>query len=190
MERVESMLIAKFQTCGVASKIAALEGQYGIEFPKPYREFLLRYNGGYTPKTSFRAKGISSDLRGFYGLGTALSADREAISRWVPQGLFPMACDYFGNTILLSLSGAKAGSVFFSDHERGEALSPLADDLPAFLRTCKSEKIPEAARRSIEERKAALIQNGRGHVITPALIEMWQKELEKYGSMQQEEVLL
>ena len=60
----------------------------------------------------------------------------------------------------------------------------------SFLVTMKSDKIPEAALRSIEERKAALIERGRGHIITPALIEMWQVELNKYGNMRQEEVVI
>ena len=31
--------------------------------------FLHKYNGGHTPKTKFNARGISSDLRGFFGVG-------------------------------------------------------------------------------------------------------------------------
>jgi len=48
------MLIAKFQT----------------------KAFLLRYNGGYTPKIKFKAKGISSDIRGFYGGGAAVNSTK------------------------------------------------------------------------------------------------------------------
>ena len=58
----EDMLIAKFGTDGVSDEISKIESQYSITFPEQYRDFLLRYNGGYTPKTKFRAKGISSDL--------------------------------------------------------------------------------------------------------------------------------
>ena len=63
------MLIAKFGTDGVSDEISKIESRYSITFPKQYKDFLLRYNGGYTPKTKFRAKGISSDIKGFYGLG-------------------------------------------------------------------------------------------------------------------------
>ena len=69
-------------------------------------------------------------------------------------------------------------------------LSLIANDFSSFICVCKSDKIPEAALRSIEERKAALIERGRGHIITPALIEMWQAELDKYGNMRQEEVVV
>ncbi len=40
------MLIAKFQTCGVADEISRIESQYTIKFPEQYKDFLLRYNGG------------------------------------------------------------------------------------------------------------------------------------------------
>ena len=183
------MLIAKFQTCNVADEISRMESQYAIKFPDQYQDFLLRYNGGYTPKTKFKAKGILSDVRGFYGVGAVgLSVSQEVISSWVHQKLFPIACDTFGNYILLCIAGAEYGNIFFCDHEKGMNLSLIAKDFPSFVRACKSDKIPEAALRSIEERKAALIERGRGHIITPALIEMWQKELDKYGNMQQEEV--
>ena len=183
------MLIVKFQTCGVADEISKIESQFTIKFPEQYKDFLLRYNGGYTPKTKFKAKGISSDVRGFYGVGAvALSVSEEMISSWIHQKLFPIACDTFGNYILLCITGAEHGNIFFCDHEKGMNLSLIAKDFPSFVRTCKSDKIPEAAFRSIEERKAALIKRGRGHIITPALIEMWKKELDKYSNMRQEEV--
>ena len=185
------MLIAKFQTYGVADEISRIEDQHSINFPEQYKDFLLCYNGGYTPKTKFKANGISSDIKGFYGVGAVgLSASQEMISSWIPQKLFPIACDSFGNYILLCVAGEKYGSIFFCDHEKGMELSLIANDFPAFIHASKSNKIPEAAFRSIEERTAALIESGRGHIITPALIEMWQKELDKYSNMQQEEVVI
>ena len=46
-----------------------MEKEYSISLPNQYKGFLCKYNGGYTPKTDFKAKKISSDIRGFYGLG-------------------------------------------------------------------------------------------------------------------------
>lgn len=185
------MLIAKFDTCGVSNEISKIESQYSITFPEQYKNFLLRYNGGYTPKTKFRTKGISSDVKGFYGLGVVgLSVNREVIASWISQELFPIACDSFGNIIFISFASNKYGYVFFCDHEKGMKLSLITNDFPSFIRVCKSDKIPEAALRSIEKRKAALIERGRGHIITPALIEIWQVELDKYDNMRQEKVVI
>lgn len=185
------MLIARFDNKDAVSEVLKIESQYSIQLPQQYRDFLLQYNGGYTPKTKFKSKKIASDVRGFYGVGSvALSMNQELLEAWMPKMLLPIACDSFGNHILLCVAGNNYGSVFFSDHEKGMAASLIADSFASFLRICKSDKIPEAARRSIEERKAALIANGRESVITPALISMWQNEIDKYGDMIQEEVVL
>lgn len=185
------MLIAKFDNSNVAEKIAILESQYHFAFPQQYKEFLLRYNGGYTPRTKFKIKRISTDLKGFYGIGTAeLSLKQENIEVWIKKRLFPIACDSFGNIILLCIAKDKYGSVFFSDHENGMACSPISNDFSSFLRMCKSDKIPDAARRSVDERKADLIARNRENIITPALIDMWKKEIDKYSGMIQEEVTI
>lgn len=183
------MLISKFDPADAAPGIAALEEQLSITLPRQYRDFLLRYNGGYTPKTRFRINGVSSDLRGFWGFGSAgLAMDHSLAKEWLPKGMFPIARDTFGNDLLICLKGENEGSIYFADHEKGSALTFLTKDLAAFVRACKSEKIPPAAKRSVEERRAALIARGRGDIITPALVAMWQSEIDKYGHMVQEEL--
>lgn len=41
---------------------------------------------------------------------------------------------------------------------------------------------------SIKEREEILIANGRGHVTTDGLRQMWQAEIDKYGNKVQEKV--
>ncbi|MDF7670875.1 SMI1/KNR4 family protein [Orbaceae bacterium ESL0721] len=48
-------------------KIELFERALSITLPAPYADFLKKYNGGYTPKTSFDINGESSDIRYFYG---------------------------------------------------------------------------------------------------------------------------
>lgn len=43
---------------------------------------------------------------------------------------------------------------------------------------------------TIEERKARLIANGHGDKLTDAMLRGWQAEIDKYGSMVQEEVII
>ena len=52
----------------------------------------------------------------------------------------------------------------------------------------KSEKIGHI--RSIEERKKCLIEAGKGDKITQIKIDNWQKEIDKYAGMHQEEVII
>lgn len=185
------MLLSKFGGGDTARRIEALESRFDIRLPGPYRDFLLRYNGGFTPRTNLRRGRVSSDIRGFYGLGpAALSLDALPLEEWVSKALLPVACDSFGNFLCIYVQGDRCGQVVFCDHEKGMAAQPLADDLPALFSFCKSGRIPEGARRTIEERRAALAANGREGAITPALVAMWQAEIDKYQGMVQEEVVL
>ena len=185
------MLISKFLNCNVEEKIIDIERKYKIILPIQYKKFLSKYNGGYTPKTKFNAGKISSDVRGFFGVGDAeLSIDNIKIEEWLEKNTFPIAIDSFGNYILIGLSNDDVGKVYFCDHEKGNKVECVASNLIDFLGVCKSEKISDASRRTIKEREDALIAKGRGHIITDSLKKMWQAEIDKYGNMIQEDVLI
>lgn len=183
------MLISKFSNCNVEEKIIDIERRYEIILPTQYKNFLHKYNGGYTPKTKFKVGKISSDLRGFFGIGDVkLSLDNVELEEWLEKNIFPIACDSFGNYLVIGLSNDDAGKIYFCDHEKGNEY--LTENLKDFFECCKSEKISDASRRSIKEREEALIAKGRGKIITDDLRKMWQAEIDKYGSMAQEEVLV
>ena len=63
------MLISKFGD-GSTELVEKFESKNGIELDEQYRLFLVNYNGGDTPKTTVRIKGISSDLRYLFGINT------------------------------------------------------------------------------------------------------------------------
>ena len=109
---------------------------------------------------------------------------------WIEKNIFPIACDSFGNYIVIGLKDNDAGKIYFCNHENGNRLEFLTENFNDFIGTCKSEKISEASRRSIKEREEALIAKGRGNIITDDLRKMWQAEIDKYGNMVQEEVLI
>ncbi len=183
------MLISKFSNCNVEEKIVDIERQYEITLPVQYKNFLYKYNGGYTPKTKFKAGKISSDLRGFFGIGNVkLNLAGVELGTFLEKNIFPIACDSFGNYITIGLSNDEAGKIFFCDHEKGNKAEYITENLKTFIACSKSEVISEASRRSIKEREDALIAKGRGNIITDDLRKMWQAEIDKYGSMVQEEV--
>lgn len=185
------MLISKFSNCNVEEKIIDIERQYEIILPTQYKNFLHKYNGGYTPKTKFKVGKISSDLRGFFGVGDVkLSLDDVELEDCLEKNIFPIASDSFGNYIMIGLSNDDAGKIYFCDHEKGNKAEYITENLKKFIECCKSEMISEASRRSIKEREDALIAKGRGNIITDDLRKMWQAEIDKYGSMVQEEVLV
>lgn len=183
------MLISKFSNNAVEKRIADTEQRYHFTFPDQHKKFLLKYNGGYTPNTTFKAKGVSSDLRGFFGVGdVGLSLDNEPLKLWAERNLFPIACDSFGNLVVMGINDESSGKVFFCDHENGYAADFLAESLVDFLRCCVSEGISPESTRSVKEREDALIAKGRGYIITDALRKLWQDEIDKYSKMILEEV--
>lgn len=184
------MLISKFAGENMNDQIAEFEKKYNIVLPDLYKEFLSKYNGGYTPKTKFKVGKISSDIRGFYGLGDAkLGYDSIESGKWIKENVLPIAMDSFGNYLVIGLDDEDQGKIFFCDHEEGNKKRYIAKDLREFFGECKSEKINEASRLSIKEREQALIARGRGSMITDDLRKMWQAEIDKYQNMVQEEVV-
>lgn len=185
------MLISKFSNNDVIKKIVDIEREHNIILPNQYKDFLCKYNGGYTPKTKFKIKKISSDIRGFYGVGNdKLSLNDIELEKWIDKGVLPIACDSFGNYIVIGFNNDSNGKIYFCDHEAGYKTDFIAEDLKAFFKYCKSEKIGEDSKKSIKEREEELIARGRGHVITDGLRKMWQAEIDKYRNMTQEEVKL
>ncbi len=185
------MLISKFAGKNLTEQITALETEYHITLPSQYRDFLSKYNGGDTPKTKCKAGRISSDVRGFYGVGDVkLSFHSMELKQWIDKSFFPIAGDSFGNYYVIGLDAEHYGKLFFCDHEQENKMEYVAENLKEFLRHCKSEKISEASKRSIKEREEELIAKGRGDIITDGLRQMWQAEIDKYANMVQEEVYI
>ena len=65
------MLISKFDNTNIGEFIMAFEKENNITLPEEYKRFLMKYNGGETPKTKFKLNKVNSDIKAFYGLGNA-----------------------------------------------------------------------------------------------------------------------
>lgn len=180
------MLISKFKGQDIDQQLQDYEDLIGSALPRQLCDFLVKYNGGETPNTSFFCNGVSSDIRGFYGLGTVKdSYNKVKVIEDKDIKYLPIAFDSFGNELLISLNSSE---IYFRDHEGG-SIQFLAKDLKEFIKCCKSDLINPASKKSIQEREQELIKNGRGSIITDALREMWQAEIDKYSSIIQEEVV-
>lgn len=185
------MLIVKYKNTDMNNTIHDLERSRKITLPLEYKDFIDKYNGGYTPETSYRKGNVGYELRAFYGLGdTDYSLDRLHLDRWINRMLFPIACDSFGNFFCLSLSSETYGELMFEDHEMGGKCSRLSITFRTFIENCKSKKIDERYTMSIKERENLLKSRGKGSNITDGLRNMWQAEIDKYKDMQQIEVVL
>lgn len=189
------MLISKFPNNDIMENIADMETEYGIKLPDQYKAFLYKYNGGYTPKTTLNAKKIKTDITGFYGFtdkNNNLSFSNVLRCGFgeelIDKLLLPIATNSFGDYIVMNVSEKKCGEIFFVYHDKPQKEIIVSSDFNNFILLCKSEKIGQI--RTIDERKQCLIEAGKGDKITEKKIECWQREIDKYANINQEEVKL
>ncbi len=179
------MQISKFGIANAEDAISAYEDVIGMKLPGQMILFIKKYNGGETPNTSFKCGQTSSDIKGFYGLGSVkFSLDKIKPFERNERKYLPVALDSFGNDVVIDL---QTGKVAFSDHETG-SITVLCEDLRSFINICNSEPVSNCAVKSVEQRERELIEKGRGNIITDALRDMWRAEIAKYGAMNLENV--
>jgi hypothetical protein len=124
-----------------------------FKFPKGYREFLLKFNGGEPEKDIFDlGEGGLCDVNYLLGFipdeyENILVCYRAFRSR-IPKNTFPIGRDSCGNLILISVKMADRGKIYFWDHEMecGEGNTPdysnmtlIADSFDEFFNNLKSE---------------------------------------------------
>jgi hypothetical protein len=115
-----------------AEDIAAIETKLGARLPAPYRNFMLRHNGGLPEPPRFGKHNIPSILAYFCSIGANetyydLMVRYKFFRKEVPADVIPIAEDECGNFIFLAIKGKNRGKVYFWDHEG----APEIDDLEA-----------------------------------------------------------
>lgn len=125
--------------------INEFEKKYKLSLPPPYREFLLRTNGGCPERDAFRIPGFHaspSSVQVFLGLKTEISScrldeTREALSDRIPDHLLVIASTGLADEICISMAPETYGSVYYWD---GVHISPtygelfwVADSFDVFL---------------------------------------------------------
>jgi len=188
------MLISKFDITDIEETLSDYEMKNGFAFPTQYREFLLKFNGGDTPDTRFKISKISSDLKGFYGLGNAgkylnytVFDSMDKIRDFLECEMLPIGSNSFGDYIVIGVGAENNGKVYFLYHDKPKKYIELTEDFKTFVGKCKSKKLGHI--KTIDERKASMIENGMGDKIKQTLIDTWQAEIDEYGNMIQEELI-
>lgn len=104
------------------ANIATLESNIKMSLPEDYAAFLLRQNGG---RCADRMEFMEIIVQQFYGINSpyAWGDLRSKVDVFVgqhrmPSSCIPIACDPFGNQIVLACSGSQLGKVFSWDHEK------------------------------------------------------------------------
>lgn len=146
------MFIIKFDNAGAEQGIKQVERKYRILLPEMYKRFLERYNGGYTPQTTFRVKlpdfriAIHSDLVGFYGVAKAeLNFSIIDNTPFIKQLLnifhcFPIGVNTKGDFIVIGVGKDNSGQIFIIERAKANRVVPVANNLATFSALCKSKK--------------------------------------------------
>ncbi|WP_372720665.1 SMI1/KNR4 family protein [Novipirellula sp.] len=126
------------------------ERDAGLQIPRDYRCFLLCQNGGVPVKrriTWGRKAYQDTVLKKFFGVTGAsnLAITLQIYDDRIPSGTFPIACDEFGNLLLIA-KRSETLPVLFWDHEkeldRGKP-SVVAPNLLKFLAMLETDKMVE-----------------------------------------------
>jgi hypothetical protein len=113
--------------------VQSLEMAIHAVLPYDYRQFLLRYNGGYPEPRGFC--GGTEVLDCFFGFcqkSRCLWCEYYACRDVLPDSVIPIADDPGGNYISLAVYKPDCGKVYFWDHE-ADTLTPLAESFTSFL---------------------------------------------------------
>ncbi len=185
------MLLAKFSTTGIEEAISAFENKHSFSFPESYRSFLVSYNGGRTPNTGFHLGAVTSDVRGFYGLGHAdqylnytFYENTHTLGEFLEDGYIPIADNVFSDDVVIGITPENKGRIYFRFHDLVKNYVLIAEDFASFVNACSSAPLEVA---NIKTRKKTAKKNGNGNRIE-ILMQTWEAEIALYGSLKLEEV--
>ncbi len=123
--------------------IKELEEKYNIILPIQYKNFLLKYNGGYPEFSLFKIseKQREDIVNVFYGVNNEydnIAQYLDYLEDIIPKEFIPIADDPSGNQICLGISGIYVGKIYFLIHdmysdEKMDSLIFLANSFDEFF---------------------------------------------------------
>lgn len=104
-------------------QIEKFEITYNIKFTELYRNFLLKYNGGYAVPNVFKISNEQGEsvLNAIYGIGDMYDNLEDFLDIYdgrLPEGFIPIADDSNGNLICLGTNKIYYENIYFWDHEQ------------------------------------------------------------------------
>ena len=186
------MLISKFK--GIDNPSGVLKDKIKHAIPEEYSNFLEKYNGGYTPKTTIKIGRKQDDIVAFYGVGLVdktysfdILEKIGILQDFLSHYLLPIATNSGGDYYTLSLDKDDWGSVYLHTHDIEGKRKLVSSGFVEFLSEAKSQVIGKI--KTLEEREALAISNGYAHKIEK-LKPIWEKEIKKFSTIKQEKVEL
>lgn len=123
--------------------LSRFEQEYNLTLSNPYKDFLLKYNGGYPQESTFRISEEEGEIlvNKFYGIGDVkgnLAKVYDIIEGEIPEGFLSIANDPSGNEILLGVNKEFYGKIYLWMHDiepedEMDKMFILADDFSEFF---------------------------------------------------------
>ncbi len=107
-----------------------IQKKFNIKFPQNYKNLIFKYNGGITEDSEF-FKGLLSIKFGNNTVESIINT-HQIVEKNIPKELLPIAYDWSGNIITLSLKeGADSGKIyaFYFDVDRVEKIADSLEEL-------------------------------------------------------------
>lgn len=104
------------------ARLQVFERIIGVQLPNHYRDFLLRYNGGYPTPYYFSISKVQGKgmVNIFYGIGEMydnLDKKIDIFDDILNAGFLPIADDSGGNQICIGLTEKCFGNIYFWIHD-------------------------------------------------------------------------
>ena len=182
------MLIAKYGK-GKEKLVKKFEDKYEVKLDSEYRAFLIKFNGGETPNTSFKKGKRQESVRYLFGINTKQSIEKQLeYFDHKEKVCIPIGEDVFGNYFSIGISDENSGLIYFCDHERGYRKTKIADSFNDFISKCESMPFEKPLPPKEIEKK--LIEEGRTNIINEHLRKYWKEQYKHYKRMVLEELVL
>ena len=177
-------------TENVAEHIIKLEKDLNIVLPEDYKQFLIKYNGGWTPGTEIYFNDFDYEINGFNGVNKAKGASnfyyrienavdkiRNDFFEDLENGYLNIGSDlgsfYYIN---IETNSDKYGSIYFMDEDREDFIYVCS----SFKELTQKARTPDFKVYTVKENIQRFKENGWEDRITPSLKKEWRKRYKKY----------
>ena len=177
-------------TENVAEHIIKLEKDLNIVLPEDYKQFLIKYNGGWTPGTEIYFNDFDYEINGFNGVNKAKGASnfyyrienavdkiRNDFFEDLENGYLNIGSDlgsfYYIN---IETNSDKYGSIYFMDEDREDFIYVCS----SFKELTQKARTPDFKVHTVKENIQRFKENGWEDRITPSLKKEWRKRYRKY----------
>ncbi len=173
--------ICKFKTDesqDIEKLVKEFEEEQGISLPCDYRNFLIKYNGGYTPNTMIKQRNVSC----FIGIGdVGRTFDSHKTTEWYDifkeRGYLAIADTPSGDYFIIGIEGEQRGKIFFKYHDRIGRNAKIADSFREFVEKCVSERAEKPC--PVKEDIAYFVERGKPQEWIDSMVPFWEEQFER-----------